>query len=288
MGRNGLPIQISLPDGFLSAETRCGYDISSRVKRIWAVELDLLSQIQRVCAKHNIQYVALWGTALGAVRHHGFIPWDDDIDVGMDRENYNKFCKIALSEFEYPYFFQNPYTDKKYFAPLARLRNSKTTALIKEFDSPDYNNGIYIDIDILDGLASSRMKWQLQNFMKHIALIPIKMRAPFYPFWIDIYKRVRCMYNGKANRMGISYSFLESDWNSWLSPEEFASAYDNKFEFMDIKIPSNCECYLKRVFGEWQNFPAKEERGRWHAEQIYFDPDLPYSELLRRYHEVTK
>ena len=288
MERERLPIKLALPDGFLSAETRCGYDISARVKRIWAVELDLLSQFQRVCAKHEIQYVALWGTALGAVRHRGFIPWDDDIDVGMDRENYKKFCKIASREFEHPYFFQNPYTDKKFFAPLARLRNSNTTALIKGFDSPDYNNGIYIDIDILDGLACSKIEWQLQNFLKHIALVPIKMRAPFYRLWIDVYARVRCMYNGKTDRMGISYSFLESDWDSWISREEYAYAYNREFEFMDIKVPCNCECYLKRVFGEWRSFPKNNERGRWHAGQIYFDPDLPYGELLRKGHEVNK
>jgi lipopolysaccharide cholinephosphotransferase len=288
MERNGLPIQLSLPDGFLSAETRCGYEISAKTKRIWAVELDLLVQFQRVCSKYNIQYVALWGTALGAVRHRGFIPWDDDIDVAMDRKNYDKLCAVAGREFRHPYFFQNPYTDKRYFSPLARLRNSETTAAIKGFDTPDYNNGIYIDIDILDGMADTEVPWRFQNFLKHIALLPIKMGAPFYGFWIDLYAKVRSMYSETSNRLGITYSFLETDRTSWVAKEDIINAVETNFEFLDIRIPRNVGDYLARAFGEWRCYPSIEERGKWHAGQVYFDPDLSYLKSLENSIGITK
>ena len=280
MGREELPIEIRLPDGFLDPEIRCGYEVTARMKRIWAVELDLLAKFDCICRKYDIKYVALWGTALGAVRHSGFIPWDDDIDVGMDRENYNKLCSVAPSEFGYPYFFQNAYTDQRYFMPLARLRNSETTAAIKGFDTADYNNGIYIDIDILDGLACSRLAWNVQNFIKHLALIPIKIRPPCYNFWVRLYSLVRSMYNGRSKRKGISYSFLESEWNAWISSDGLDKTEMWDFEFMKVPLMGDWEEYLMRSYGEWKQFPRIEDRGSWHLDQVCFEPDVPYLEYL--------
>lgn len=282
MGHEALPIRLSLPDGFLSPETRCGYEISGKMKRIWAVELDLLNRFQEVCIRNGIKYVALWGTALGAVRHNGFIPWDDDIDVGMDRENYIKFCNVAEREFEHPYFFQNPYTDRRHFSPVARLRNSNTTAVIKGFDSINYNNGIYLDIDVLDGLAMSRMEWRFQNFLKHLALFPLKNQFPCYRFWIDSYIRVRSLYNNRSNHLGISYTFLESEWKAWLSRKDIICSVPMRFEFLDIPVPNDWRGYLERTYGDWEMFPEKEERGAWHRNQVMFDPDTAYFDTLKR------
>ena len=288
MAHKSLPISLSLPDGFLSPETRCGYEISSKMKKIWAIELDLLVQFERVCNKYGIKYVALWGTALGAVRHNGFIPWDDDIDVGMDRENYNRFCNVAKNEFCYPYFFQNPYSDRRHFAPLARLRNSRTTAAIQGFDTLDYNNGIYIDIDILDGLARNRYEWRFQNFLKHLVLLPIKMRFPCYNSWLDLYKKIRCIYNGKTSKLGIAYSFLETDRSAFVFQEEYNSSVDRAFEFVDVKVPGNCESYLARTFGDWQQYPGIEDRGLLHHGLVSFNPDEPYVEYIKRRMESHK
>jgi len=80
-----------LPDGFLQSEYRDGYFVDATMKRVWAVELDLLEQFQNICKRHSLKYYAIGGTLLGAVRHKGFIPWDDDIDVGMPRADYDQF-----------------------------------------------------------------------------------------------------------------------------------------------------------------------------------------------------
>ena len=96
-----LNIKLELPEGFLEEEERDGYLVSAEMKKIWAVELDLLNEFMRVCKEHDIRWFADGGTILGAIRHNGMIPWDDDIDVCMYREDYEKLldsCKLAIMQ----------------------------------------------------------------------------------------------------------------------------------------------------------------------------------------------
>lgn len=91
---------MNIQDSFLLDEVRCGFMIPAAVKQAWAAELEVLMEIDRVCKKHNIQYFADWGTLLGTVRHGGFIPWDDDLDIVMKREDYQKFMNVARFDME--------------------------------------------------------------------------------------------------------------------------------------------------------------------------------------------
>ena len=94
-----LPIKIDLPKNFLEPEVRSGYEVSSKLKKICAVELDLVNDLKRVCDKNGIRFMLAYGTLIGAVRHKGFIPWDDDFDVWICREEFEKLCRIAEHEF---------------------------------------------------------------------------------------------------------------------------------------------------------------------------------------------
>ena len=76
----------------VQGEVRDGYYVQPMMKRIWAVQLDMLKEIDRICRRHHVNYYGWFGTLLGAVRHHGFIPWDDDLDLAMLREDYERFC----------------------------------------------------------------------------------------------------------------------------------------------------------------------------------------------------
>ena len=149
-------LNIKLPDDFLEEEIRCGYTVTRKMKKVWAVELDLLNELLRVCNKYNIKIFASGGTMLGAVRHKGFIPWDDDIDMGMLRKDYDKLCKIANKEFQYPYFFQTNYTDPGTLRGHAQLRNSNTTSFLQNEGSEySFNQGIFIDIFPMDFLLQN-------------------------------------------------------------------------------------------------------------------------------------
>lgn len=117
-----LPIKLELTPDFFNEKTECGYTVKHDMKELWAVELDLLNELLKCCKKQNIRVFAAFGTLIGAVRHNGFIPWDDDIDVWMLREDYNRFLRTA--DFSDPYFLQTEETDIGFSRAFARLRNS--------------------------------------------------------------------------------------------------------------------------------------------------------------------
>ena len=149
-------IRSKFPDSFYKEEAKT-IVVSSETKRLWAVLLDLLLEFDRVCRKNGIKYMIDGGTLLGAVRHGGFIPWDDDIDVIMLRSEYEKLDKIASREFAAPYFWQTNETDPDHGRGFARLRNSSTTYIISsEMNGKKplfhHNQGVLMDVFICDSV----------------------------------------------------------------------------------------------------------------------------------------
>ena len=101
----------SIEPTFLQEEVRNNYVISSNMKKVWAVELDLLKKFIELCEKYQLTYWVGFGTLLGAVRHHGFIPWDDDMDVWMPRADYERLLQLTPDVIGEPYFLQTTMND---------------------------------------------------------------------------------------------------------------------------------------------------------------------------------
>lgn len=120
---------------------------------MWFAELQLLEKFIDVCNKHGLSYQLVGGSLLGAIRHKGFIPWDDDIDVGMLRPDYDRFVQLAKNELEAPFFLQTPLTDPGRNIDYVQIRNSATTAIDLRYvdDHNTFNQGIFIDIFSIDG-----------------------------------------------------------------------------------------------------------------------------------------
>ncbi len=137
-------------EDFLKEETICECTVSPELKKIWAINLDLLEEFKRVCEKYNLRYFAIGGTLLGAVRHQGFIPWDDDIDLCMPRKDYDLLTKDYAHEFAHPYFMQTPYTDEEYAYSFAKIRNVNTCFASATFIESPMNQGAFIDIFPID------------------------------------------------------------------------------------------------------------------------------------------
>lgn len=122
-----------------------------QLRKLQLTELELLVEFDRICRKNNIHYILGYGTLLGAVRHNGFIPWDDDVDVFLMRDEYNKFCEACKTDLNTEKFFlQNWETDKNFNSGYAKLRRNDTQYVRVGQERMKYHNGIYIDIMVFD------------------------------------------------------------------------------------------------------------------------------------------
>lgn len=281
----------------LNEEIRCGFMVDTNRKKVWAVQLDLLDRLLYVCKTYNIKCFAYGGTLLGAVRHKGFIPWDDDIDMALTRTEYDKLCEVASYEFKEPYFFQNALTDSNYFLGMSRLRNTQTTGIIKGFDNHKYNNGIALDIYVYDTLPDSKCALDclllklkiyetLLNNYYHFNSNTRKMR-PFRHVlkctkrFIDYdklylkYHNTCCSYaTSKSERLGFLCNPFFLKYDVYL--HEINEIINLPFENIEIPVPIHYDSILNRAYGDYMKFPPVEERGKWHDGMVILDPDIPF------------
>ena len=302
-----LPIKIELPASFYNSEERDGYLVSEKTKKIWAIELDLVNELLRVCKKHGLSFQLSYGTLIGAVRHKGFIPWDDDFDVWMTRSDIDKLISLS-DEFKHPYFLQTPLNDRRYLTCLTRLRNSDTTAVITGNETPDYNNGIYVDIYALDGVSPSRLKSAIQYILRRIvvklwairglkgsncttlreilffSLKPLSLVLT-YEQWYHLYVHILSMWTASTNRLSHMVSCTWKGKKNWVLERDLHETINVPFECLSLPIPKNYDEILRRDYGDYMKFPPVIERGKWHEGKIHFEPEMPYKEYFQRLRE---
>ncbi|MBQ9577623.1 MAG: LicD family protein [Muribaculaceae bacterium] len=296
-------LNIQLPDSFLQEEVRDGYLVSAKMKELWAVQLDLLNEFDRVCKKYNLKYILEFGTMLGAVRHKGFIPWDDDLDVSMLREDYDKLMKIGPKEFKEPYFLQSQITEKDYDDCVTKLRRSDTCCLLDyAFDAEGhilhYNQGIFIDIFVMDNVPNSDKgtKEELLKISSHAYYkMRVLTRPPIYNGNLSlftkglasyIYNKIR--YNSTRNiylrlerqAKGRSWSGIVGPTTSITShcrPLNFYDKYiEMPFENMKCPVPSEYDKILRLTYGDYMT-PVRGTSGH---SIVYFDANRSYKEVL--------
>lgn len=288
---------------FLQKEERSGFLVTTERKALWQVELGLLGELERVCKKYNIQYYADGGTLLGAVRHHGFIPWDDDIDVQMHAEDYNKLCEVAEKEFTYPYFFQT-YQSEKGFGPFhAKLRDCRTTGQTQyeKENCPSWHRGIFLDIFPLYYIPKKRMKyrWQclcLNSLKVLIAGYELEERRKFHKsmlttldprrlLWCicsvftnhrricDRYTRIAGWEKTKTEMVGVT-SFAPGNCKLIWPARLFDEVIDLPFEDRSIQAPV---AYDERLRIQYGDYMIEVRNGATHSD-LTWDASKPYTE----------
>lgn len=271
-----------ITEDFLKEEIRNDFLVTKERKELWAISLDLLFEFDRICKKYGFKYFFCGGSVLGAVRHKGFIPWDDDIDLFLLRDDYEKFIKLS-HEFDAPYFLQTPDTDPGYFYSMAKIRNSNTTMLVDIFKYNKFNQGIWISIFPLDHWCKEGSTERREKIKELIIDNSLYMRMS-NPNLDEKDKQRISMYSGRdpmevnkeIHSIASQYNDIDTGFLSLATTtvypmdclvypsSVFSDSIMADFENFKFPIPIGYDAYLKACYGDYMKFPPITQRGNWH------------------------
>ena len=286
------------------SEIRNGYTVSALMKEVWSIQLQIAQHIIDVCNRHGLKVWADWGTLLGAVREHGFIPWDDDIDLMMMRDDYEKLILLADSEFKHPYFLQSFHTDRQYFHGHAQVRYDGTAAILKADIFQPFHQGIFVDIFVYDNIPDYKnRKWKsslrkakwAQKCLQTSYYNQFSIKNPLSSIKF-IMARTACLLFGPGN----IYRFYEKQFKKWndqdckciacptynyrqIDKETKLKEWYNEsvyLQFEDIKLPAPRKYneVLTAIYGKDYMKPCKAPSG--HGETL-FSTDRSYIDVLQ-------
>lgn len=249
------------------------------------IQLDILEDVDRFCEKEHLTYFLAYGTLLGAVRHQGFIPWDDDIDIAMPRPDYDKFISSynrQNDEHEKAYKVVSPVTDKSYGLPFAKVYDTRTEMNESLYRQEDF--GVYIDVFPIDGVQrdlnqiTHTLRWgKLLNTKKAILgggrslvkeLIMLLGKVVFAPISKEkILKRINSIataadYNQAEEVACIVAPYSEKDI---VSKSVLGTTVKATFEGRQFPIPTGYDIYLRHVYGDYMQLPPVEKRVSTHT-----------------------
>lgn len=229
--------------------------------------LKLLEFIDKVCRKHHINYWLSSGTLLGAIRHKGFIPWDDDLDIEMLKSDYKKLMKILAAELPEDLVLQTSCTDENYVAPYSKLR--ETNSRISEINGIGQNykyNGIYIDIFYLEPIHPLlvRIAAKLHGYVYKLSYIKndrLGLKKRFMrillfsltAFVYPLFRLISKLFPTKEFRLGLGSGFLGARNMDDIFPLK-EILFENEMFF----APANCDGYLSRLYGDYMRIPDLE------------------------------
>ena len=273
---------------------------SEELRQLKAVELKMLIAFIEICQKHQLRYFLLGGTLLGAVRHGGFIPWDDDIDVGMPRPDYEKFLQIAPTELTADYFLQNHQSDPEYPQCFSKIRDSSTTFIETSCKNLHINHGVYIDIFPLDGCPEqSKIKkyyqsiklrqirisnslylpsQNLQSLAKNLIRRFTVLRYPNLKKTIRLQDEAYKKYSYDASESVANYG------GAWGMKEIMPRSYFGKgvsgtFEGITVTLPEKYDAYLTHCYGDYMTPPPPEQQVGHHYCTVV-DLNQPYQKYM--------
>lgn len=257
--------------------------------------VDMLSYFDSFCRKHEIEYSITWGTLIGAIRHKGFIPWDDDIDVMLDRKNYEKFLQL-YSEKDEKYPLLSLRNSKKWSHTYSRIQDPSTTVVwVDSSHNKLEKHGVWIDIMAIDNVPSDELyneavkKYDLYEKLGRISsalyvrkgawwsnIIPWIAHFVLFPFSHSFFLKaeeiMQSFNNEKCDRMFYWHMFFGGVFNNkpfpaWMIQNGYI---DVQFEGLIVRSIKEYDSYLRDIYGDYMQLPPEEKRVSTHVCDFYY------------------
>lgn len=271
------------------------------LKKLKAIEVSMLKECISVCDKLGLKYYLIGGTLLGAVRHKGFIPWDDDIDIAMTRADYEIFVKKAQKLLPDNLFLQTNETDPDALMNYAKIRNSDTAFIETSTKDIKMNKGVFIDIFPLDTFGDSSFSEKAFMFVKHC--LRVRMGRGFTPavkksklrnklvngiisgvlFWMSPKLAVRMREKLFVSiKRGTRLANHSGAWGKKeiVPAEWYGDGAYLEFEGVRVRCPLEYKKWLGRVYGDYMQLPPEEKRVSHHYVEVV-DLDKSYREYTQ-------
>ncbi len=267
------------------------------IERIQKTEFDIMKKIEFICKKHNLTYFAVGGSVLGAVRHQGFIPWDDDIDLAMPRKDYEEFLRCAAEELPQGYFLQTFYTEKNSPFYFTKIRKDNTKFVEYYLRDLDIHHGFFVDVfpfdNVPDNPVVKKLHYLLCRFANHLFLS--KCLTTVRSSETENNSRYKSLIRNimhlilKPVPKALLFRFLDRSVQMFNNREckeishivrkrlriKLKDLYPIKeLPFGEIKmpVPNNYDAYLSAQYGDYKNPPEKEHQYGHLPYLIEFEP----------------
>lgn len=261
------------------------------MNKLQRIQFEILNEFIKVCQTLDLQYYLVCGSALGAAKYGGFIPWDDDIDVALPRKDYDVFLEKAQDLLPKHYFLQNYRTDQHFHHFCSKIRDSRTTYVESDQKKLNIHHGVFIDVIPLDFLPDDKnfkIKYRLFRICQLMYLSSREGYKNAIKFIIKPFVNIKFVYalferylNGQKATVEIKYCNFHNAKNNRLytCAAKYGKGVSVKFEGIDVLIPEKYDEYLTEYYGDWRaDLPPKERVGHHYYEVM--DLDRPYTDYM--------
>ncbi len=257
------------------------------IQDIQSVQINILQEIINICNRHSIKFILVWGTLLGAVRHKGFIPWDDDLDIAMKRDDYERFKQAALQELPEHLFFQDYITDEGFHGLIAKVRDSRTCIVENGYRNvKNMNHGIFVDIfvgDYYEDCFSSKIKRNIIKLLRYMVGFKVVPCNKLYRFAshffikkqsFDLLHKILQTLDPHGKK-----KFYLIDNQIAIPADNFDDTIEAPYEGLTVNIPRNYHKYLSEKYGDYMQLPPVSDRKGRHMTELT-STTQSYKELL--------
>lgn len=247
------------------------------LRRLQLTQVEILDEIVRICESNDIRYYLVGGTLLGAIRHKGFIPWDDDLDIAMPRQDYVKFCKLCETQLDSKYFLHNAETDDNYWLIFSKIRKKGTVINEGNIKDLDIEKGIFVDIFPFDDAPKEKKRVRTKIIKSLATTISLKIGISLRytkkqkmvatilkPFSIKtlskLQQKIMTLDNGKNYPYYINYGSNYDTVKQTIPKDKYEPYKVAEFEGKNYRIPNDADYVLRRIYNNYMELPPAEKQ----------------------------